>query len=176
MKKFTMLAVTALLIMVLLTSGCTSDDNGDEEEKEELETAPTFTLESTDNETVKLSSHLGKVVLLDFMFIDCTPCKETMPHLEVVYENYDDSEVVIISIDIDTDFETKDELRNFKENNGYEWTFCMDSTSNPARVKYDTSSYPTLFIINKEGKIAFKNVGEVGASYSELSAEIDKLL
>ena len=64
MKKFTLLVITAMLTIVLLTAGCTEDDNGEEEEQ--LETAPTFTLESTDNDTIKLSSYQGKVVLLDF--------------------------------------------------------------------------------------------------------------
>jgi peroxiredoxin len=173
MKKVTMLAITALLTMVLLTSGCTSDDNGDEEEEEELETAPTFTLESTDNETVRLSSYLGKVVVLDFMFIDCTPCKEEMPHLEDVYDNYDDNDVVIISIDTQVEMETKEELRAFKEENGYEWIFCMD-TKNVGEGDYGTSSYPTLFIINREGKIAYEKVGKT--PYSTLSAEINVLL
>lgn len=170
MKKLTMLAITALLTLVLLVSGCTDDDNGEEEE---LETAPTFTLESTDNDTIKLSSYLGKVVILDFMFIDCTPCVEEMIHLEEVYDNYDDSEVVIISIDTMVEWETEEELRKFKSDNGYEWIFCMD-TKNIGEGEYGIEGYPTLFIINKEGKIAFDEEGGVG--YDILSSEIDKLL
>jgi cytochrome c-type biogenesis protein len=173
MKKLTLLVITALLTIVLLTAGCTEDDNGDEEEEEELETAPTFTLESTDNETVRLTSYQGKVVVLDFMFINCPPCQREMGHLEDVYDNYPESQVVIISIDTQIDTETEEELRTYKAEEGYEWIFCMD-TKSVGESKYDTSSYPTLFIINQEGKIAFENVGET--EYSTLAAEIDKLL
>lgn len=175
MKKLTLLVITALLTIVLLTSGCTEDDNDEEEEEEEeqLETAPTFTLESTDNETVKLSSYLGKVVILDFMFINCPPCQREMEHLEDVYDNYPKSQVVIISIDTMVDTETEDELRAYKATEGYEWIFCMD-TKSVGETKYGTTQYPTLFIINKEGKIAYDNVGET--PYSTLSTEIDKLL
>jgi cytochrome c-type biogenesis protein len=172
MKKLTLLVITAMLTIVLLTAGCTEDDNGGDEE-EELETAPTFTLESTDNDTIKLSSYLGKVVILDFMFINCGPCQTEMGHLEDVYDNYDDNDVVIISINTQTDTETEEELRTYKADEGYEWIFCMD-TKSVGESKYDTSSYPTLFIINKEGKIAYENVGVT--EYSTLSSEIDKLL
>jgi peroxiredoxin len=173
MKKLTLLVIAAMLTVVLLTAGCTDDDNGEEEEEEELEVAPTFTLESTDNETIKLSNYLGKVVILDFMFINCGPCKTEMGHLEDVYDDYSESQVVIISIDTQTSTETEDELRAYKAEDGYEWIFCMD-TKSVGETKYDTSSYPTLFIINKEGKIAYENVGVT--SYSTLTTEIDKLL
>lgn len=172
MKKLTLLVITALLTIVLLTSGCTEDDNGEDEE-EELPIAPSFTLESTDNETIKLSDYLGKVVILDFMFINCGPCQTEMGHLEDVYDHYSESQVVIISIDTQTDTETEEELRTYKADEGYGWIFCMD-TKSVGESKYETSSYPTLFIINKEGEIAYDNVGVT--PYSTLTAEIDKLL
>ena len=83
------------------------------------------------------------------------------------------SQVVIISIDTYVDTETEEELRTYKATEGYEWIFCMD-TKDIGEDDYGTSSYPTLFIINKEGKIAYDNVGET--PYSTLSSEIDKLL
>ena len=153
MKRLTLLVITAMLTIALLMAGCTGDDNGDEEE-EELETAPTFTLDSTENETIKLSSYLGKVVILDFMFINCGPCQTEMDHLEDVYDHYSESQVVIISIDTQTDTETVEELRTYKAQEGYEWIFCMD-TKSVGETKYDTSTYPTLFIVNKEGKIRY---------------------
>lgn len=175
MKKLTLLVIAALLTIVLLTAGCTEDDNGGEEE-EQLETAPAFTLESTDNDTIKLSSYLGKVVVLDFMFINCPPCQREMEHLEDVYNNYPESQVVIISIDTQVDTETEDELRTYKSNEGFEWIFCMDTDTNTVKTKYDAEKSPTLFIVNKEGKIAFTKEGEADDDYATITSEIDKLL
>ncbi len=50
----------------------------------------------------KLSDHLGKVVVIDFMAIDCANCHLVQEHLELkkkVWENYEgDHEIIIISI------------------------------------------------------------------------------
>jgi thiol-disulfide isomerase/thioredoxin len=173
MKKLTLLGIITAIILALLISGCT--DNGDDNGNGgELETAPDFTLKSTDNDYFSLSDFSGKVVILDFMFIDCAPCIVEMGHLENVSLNYSGNQVKIISIDVNYMSETEDDLKNFKENNGYEWTFAMDTETENVKSKYQPSAFPTLVVVNKQGKIAYKHIGV--ANYEIISSKIDELL
>jgi thiol-disulfide isomerase/thioredoxin len=109
------------------------------------------------------------------MFINCPPCQREMVHLERVYNKYDESQVVIISIDTQPETETEEELRTYKATEEYEWIFCMD-TKSIGETKYGATSSPTLFIVNQEGKIAFTKVGEADDDYTTITSEIDKLL
>ena len=152
-------------------TGCTEDDNGGDEEPR-LDPAPDFTLTDIDGNTFDLSDYKGKVVLLDFMATWCVPCQEGMEELNKVFNNYDESEVVIISIDAD-ETENDTMLRDFKDTYGDEWIYAVDY-DNDADAKYDVDAYPTLVIVNKKGEIAFKNIGK--ASYATMETEIEKLL
>jgi cytochrome c-type biogenesis protein len=172
MKKLFIFGIAMILMMTVL-AGCTEDDNGDEEEEEELELAQDFTLTDIDGNTFSLSDYEGKVVVLDFMATWCIPCQEGMDDLKKVFNNYDDSKVVIITIDADEE-ENDTQLRNFKDTYGDEWIYAVDY-NNDADAKYNVTGYPTLFIINKKSEIAYMN-DKGSADYSTLKTEIDKLL
>lgn len=176
MKKIVFLGLAVVMILALLSTGCTeSDDNGGEEE-EEREPASTFSLLDLENNTVKLSSFINDdiVVILDFMFMDCDPCIKEMEELDDIHSNYDESEVQIISIDIvDSELE-RSRLASHIENNSYEWIFVVDTEAKDVKGDYQVTSYPTLVIIDKEGKIAYRH--EEKTYYSTLSSELDKLL
>ena len=94
-----------------------------------------------------------------------------MEELTEVYDNYDSSDVVIISIDVVLD-DTEEELRWFGEEYGDDWLYAFDTAD--AHEYYDVTGVPVTVIVDLDGNIAFQepNVTE----YDELSEEIDKLL
>lgn len=154
-------------------TGCTDDGDGNGEEK--LDPAPDFTLTDIDGNEFSLSDYEGKVVILDFMATWCDPCKNAMDDLKDIYANYDSSEVVIMSIDIDED-ENDTMLRDFKDTYGDDWIYAVDY-QNDVDAKYDINdNIPVTVIVNKQGKIAFRKLGYQPTNYETLTAEIDKLL
>lgn len=50
--------------------------------------APTFTVQTLEGKTVRLSDLKGKVVLLDFGAVNCPPCRLEMPILEGWHKKY----------------------------------------------------------------------------------------
>jgi thiol-disulfide isomerase/thioredoxin len=55
-----------------------------------VQNLPDFQLETLDGDTVALSDHLGKdVILIDFWATFCDPCLVAMPHLNALYEKYE---------------------------------------------------------------------------------------
>jgi thiol-disulfide isomerase/thioredoxin len=169
MKKFALFGIVLIMIMAVM-AGCT-EENGEEEE-EELEPAPDFELTSIDDDTFKLSDYEGKVVILDFMATWCDPCEEEMEDLKDIFQNYPESKVQIITIDIDAS-ENDSMLQDFKDDFGDDWIFAVDYDGD-AKGAYDVGPIPHLVIVNKKGEIAFENVGKV--PYETLKEKIDALL
>ena len=132
--------------------------------------APDFTLIDIDGNEFSLSDYRGKVVILDFMAVWCIPCVSEMSHLKEINISYGGGEVIIMSIDVDP-YESDDAIRGFKEDYGGDWIFA--SGPSPG-IDYGIEYIPTLYIIDQQGIITYKNVGVT--SSSTLSSEIDKLL
>lgn len=135
------------------------------------ERAPDFTLTDIDGNEFSLSDYRDNVVILDFMATWCTWCVREMPDLVKFHDNYGSQGVVMISIDV-TISETKEQLRNFKNGYGAEWTFARDTAN--VGTTYEVSGIPTKYMINQDGVIVWKHSG--ATSYSTLESEVSKLL
>jgi len=64
------------------------------------QTAPDFTYTDTDGNSHSLHETLaeGKVVLLDFFFVDCPPCNQWAPEIEAIIEDYQGTTLEIWAI------------------------------------------------------------------------------
>lgn len=131
-------------------------------------TAPNFV--DTDDNSFSLVSLRGKVVVLDFMASWCSPCITEMSHLKEIFSSYSADQLVIISIDVDPT-ESDDAIKQFRSTYGDNWVFASGSG---VGTTYVAIYIPTLYLIDKQGAIAYKGVGVT--SSSTLSTEINKLL
>ena len=113
----------------------------------------------------------GRVVVLDLFATWCPPCQDQIEELKVIDAKFSDSEVVILSIDVDTS-ETKEQVRQFKEDYGAGWTFAMDTDY--VAMKYNLEELPTMAIIDGDSNLAWTSTGLISAS--KLEAWIDPLL
>lgn len=136
-----------------------------------LDKAPDFTLVDINGGQFKLSTHVGKVVLIDFFGTRCPNCILEIPHLKILYNKYPQDQFGIISISV---YDTNEELRNFVQEHDMPWTVARD-TSPPVSDKYNVYPLPTLFIIDTEGYIRKKYEIEV-VEASVLISQIDLLL
>lgn len=157
--------LSTILLLVIFSTGCMDDG------PVVYESAPDFSLTDTDGERISLGKYQGDVIILDFMATWCPPCVEEMDHLKIIHANYQDEGVRIISIDVDNS-ETKKQLNDFKISNECDWQFAANGGS--AKEKYGVGPIPTIYIINREGSIAFKQVGLT--DYSVIAEQLDELV
>ena len=133
--------------------------------------APDFSLVDIDGNDFTLSSHLGKVVVLNFMATWCGECRSEIPELESVWALYNKT-IVIASINIDP-FETEEQIRTFRDSyQNATWTWIRD-TANVAEA-YGVIWIPEAVIVDKNGVIAFTHTGSVHSP--TLISEIEQLV
>ncbi len=142
-------------------SGETVEENVPKQNEEELIDAFDFTLFDKDGNKHTLSDYKGKVVFLNFWATWCKPCLIEMPHIEEIYNEYglNKEDVIILGVANPSSKEypqnndkSKEEIINFIEQNGYTFPIVFDETGEVFR-DYFIRSFPTTFMINKEGKI-----------------------
>lgn len=73
-----------------------------------------FSTEDIDGNIFSLHEHRGQVILLDFMATWCDPCGQQILYLKEIAEKYSADEVVLVSISIDPDYDTVDQLQVYR--------------------------------------------------------------
>ena len=140
--------------------------------KVELATPINFTLKDQYNNTYTLDDYIGKTIILHFYAIDCFSCLDELPHIEKIYNDYNQNkdDVIILGI-ANTSRNPKDDIIDFLNNNSY--TFTSLNANDKLFDKYYITTYPNTYIINSNGNIAFVTFGSM--TYEDLKEEIEKV-
>ena len=136
--------------------------------------APEFSVEAVanipDKPRLALSELRGKVVILDFWATWCGPCKAMSPVLDGLQRKFQDRGLVVVGMN------TNDGEGNAKEwaaRHGVVYPIVYDQNDAVAHT-YNVSSFPTLFVIDRAGKIQAMRIGIT--SSNELEGLVKKLL
>lgn len=133
--------------------------------------APDWTLYNTDGKKTSLSQMRGKIVLLDFFFIGCVPCMNTLAPLDKLHEKYKNKNFVILSI---SDRDSKKLVTAFKKFQLIKNQMYPDG-GDVAKL-YHITGAPTIYFIDKEGKIGNVIMGYSDDFEEKATAIIDDLL
>ncbi|MBN1163762.1 MAG: redoxin domain-containing protein [Candidatus Krumholzibacteriota bacterium] len=129
-----------------------------------------FSMQDTEGRMLKLADYRGKVVLVDFWATWCAPCRQEMPNVKKVYSHYHKKGFDIIGVSFDN---SRDKLDGYVKENGIEWKQIYDGKGWQTEIgrSYAINSIPSTFLLDREGKIRYKNLrGE------ELEKSVKKLL
>lgn len=126
--------------------------------------APAFTLTDLDGETHHLMDFHGRPIIINFWATWCPPCREEMPDLQRVYEQYQADDLVILAINND---EPPQVIREFVEEHDLTFLMLLDETNVVTRL-YEVQSYPSTFFIDRSGRIRHDTYsGPLTESYIE---------
>ena len=150
-------AVTGALSSTETQEEATEAEPEEEEEAaEEVKTIPAidFTLKDQYGNTHTLSDYKGKTVFLNFWATWCSPCKAEMPDIQKLYEEFQQEDVVILGVAAPNlgKEQSEEGIRTFLEENGYTYPVLMD-TEAEAFQAYGINSFPTTFMIDKDGNV-----------------------
>ena len=126
-----------------------------------------------DEKQVKLSDYRGKVVLLNFWYPYCGPCRGEFPDLQKVLEKYGPDRFVILSVNV----HPEEDSYVLPYMNGKKWGFVpLRSNTEFAEKEFGASGYPTNLLIDTEGRIVFKPGVIRGDDVRKLELQIEALL
>ena len=130
-------------------------------------TVPDFTSNKTiDGTDFTFSSLRGKYVLIDFWGVWCGPCVDEMPKVKEYGDKYADK-LTILGINSG---DTKEKMVNFLNKNGYDWQQVMSGKDTDNLVlKFNVAGFPTKFIIDPEGKILHRYLGNSEKAFVDLN-------
>ena len=125
--------------------------------------APDFEKVDKDGNTIRLSDYRGKYVLLDFWGSWCSPCRDSHPHLKEIEAKYRDKGLVVINIATENGSKAREIWLQAIEEDGMTWTQILNNEGKDKCdvVKdYAITAFPTKVLIDGDGKIVVRAVGE----------------
>ncbi len=118
-----------------------------------------FTLTDQYGNTHTLSDYKGKVVFLNFWASWCSPCRREMPDIEELYREYGENEEEVVILGVanpsskeypNNQDEQQEEIISFLEDSAFTFPTVFDVTGEVFQ-QYYISSFPTTFVIDKDG-------------------------
>lgn len=133
-------------------------------------TAPDFTLQTMEGDTLSLSSLRGNYILIDFWASWCPDCRKASPELVKLYNQYKDKNFTILGVSIDED---RERWLNAIEKDGLVWSQVVSEGgwSSSELKAYAVRWLPTSYLVDPQGKIAAKNI-----DVTQLVPQIEQLL
>lgn len=162
-----------LLIVLIAIAAGSSLSLAAETSREIGKQIPDFTLKDINGKDVAFYSFKGKVILLNFWATWCGPCREEMPSLINLYKSYKDKGFVVIGISVDT---SDKPVRRFINDNAIIFPILMDSDKEVSFDIFGVLGLPTSYLIDRNGVVVEKFLGERDWNSPEIKNKVLKLL
>lgn len=134
--------------------------------------APNFTANTLDGKKVSLNDLKGKVVMINFWASWCGPCRQEMPLLEDIYNDYKKAGFVLLGVNLDEDV---DEAQDFLKGLTVSFPVPLDPKGKVAEM-YKNEAMPSSYFVDKNGQLAHLHKGYRPGEENDYRKVIKKLL
>ncbi len=134
--------------------------------------APDVTFIDLKGEKISTRGLRGKVVMVNFWATSCVTCVKEMPQMVDTYNKYKGQGLAFVAVAMQ--YDPANYVINFTETRKLPFTVALDSGGDIARSFGDVTLTPTTFVIDKDGKIIKRYVGE--PKFADLHALLEKEL
>ena len=115
--------------------------------------APAWEVKDLEGKTHTLEQYRGKVLVLDFWYRGCGWCMRAMPQVKEVAKQYRGKPVAVFGMNNDR---KEEDAKFVVEKMALEYPVLR---SNELPGKYGVKGFPTLVVIDQEGKVADVHIG-----------------
>ncbi|GGF09037.1 thiol-disulfide oxidoreductase ResA [Halobacillus andaensis] len=155
-KRLVFRSVMLAVMVGLIAFALISNNNSDKSVVAKGEEPPDFKLKKFGTEeTVSLSDYEGQGVMINFWATYCEPCKDEMPYMEELYDDYKEQGVEILAINLDS---TDLVVQRFLDRYGLSFPILHDKDGQ-VMDEYNVGQLPSTLFINPEGEVEEQVVG-----------------
>lgn len=128
-------------------------------------------------EPVSSDQTRGRVVVLNFWYAACPPCREEAPDLESIRAEFQDAEVVMLGVNVR---DTADVSLRFASDFGVGYPSIVDVGDNAVQLAFaggglPPNSVPTTLVLDRDGRVAARLSGLIDGP-GIVSGIVDELL
>ena len=134
--------------------------------------APEVTFVDLKGQKISSQSLRGKVVMVNFWATSCVTCVKEMPQMVETYNKFKGQGLEFVAVAMQ--YDRADYVLNFTETRKLPFTVALDSSGDIAKKFGDVALTPTTFVIDKNGKIIKRYVGE--PKFADLHKLLEKEL
>ncbi|HEU4469496.1 MAG TPA: TlpA disulfide reductase family protein [Flavisolibacter sp.] len=130
-----------------------------------------FAATDMEGNKVNLKKSAGKIVVLNFWFINCGPCRTEIPELNALVDSFQASgKVLFYGVALDD----KKSLNQFLSKTPFKYAIIDDGRY--ISSQYGVRSYPTHVVIDTDGKVYFHTTGLGQNTIHWIRKSIEELL
>jgi peroxiredoxin len=160
-RRHVQASLALALGFALVTAGCGTRDP-----------APEVGYTLLDGSKGSLSGLRGRVVLVNFWATSCVSCVKEMPDLMATHRKFKARGYETLAVAMS--YDPPAYVAQFAQSRQLPFGVVIDNTGAIARGFGDVKITPTTFVLDKQGRIARRYVGE--PNFDELHALLEKLL
>jgi len=150
--------MTPLLLAALLAGACETPEPGAIRALQPGDEAPAYAAADMAGNAVSLADLRGEVVMLNIWATWCIPCREEMPDLERLHQEYEDAGLRVVGVSIDAAGLAGD-VQHFTEQYGISFTILHDPAESVMRA-FRARAVPETFLIDRQGRIVHRWIGK----------------
>jgi peroxiredoxin len=136
------------------------------------QTAPSVIFTGLDGRKFTSESLKGKVVMVNFWATSCVTCIKEMPQMTETYNQYKDQGLEFVAVAMS--YDPPNYVLNYAQTRKLPFKVVLDPQGELAKSFGDVKLTPTTYVIDKEGKIIKRYVGE--PEFSQLHKLLEKAL
>jgi len=131
-----------------------------------------FSAKDLEGNKYKLKDLEGKIVVMNFWFVGCPPCRMEIPELNRVADAYKNNpDVVFLAIALDEKWTIEDFLKKIPFH-----YHIVDDGRYIAQNNYGITTYPTHLVLDRRGIVRFHTTGYAMGTVAWVKKTIDALL
>ncbi|WP_410783746.1 TlpA disulfide reductase family protein [Leifsonia sp. SIMBA_070] len=121
-----------------------------------------FTGTLQDGSTVSSSKYAGKVLVVNFWYAGCPPCRVEAPALETLSQKYADQGVAFLGVNL---YDSAQTAASFEKDKGVTYPSVLDRDTGSVLLAFSKTvppkATPTTLVVDKKGRVAARILGAI---------------
>jgi thiol-disulfide isomerase/thioredoxin len=121
-----------------------------------------FTGKLEDGSTVSSKTYAGKVLVVNFWYAGCPPCRVEAPQLEALSQKYASEGVAFLGVNL---YDSADTAASFEQDKGVSYPSVLDRDTGSVLLAFSKTvppkATPTTLVVDKEGRVAARILGAI---------------